>query len=527
MLTPIVVPLLHQLLRDHPNKNTVAFVLNGFAFGFDIGFRGLTIPSRPKNLRSALDNPDLVTSAIAREIRRGHTAGPFSVEPFPVLHCSPLGSAPKKDGTVRLVLDLSSPRGCSINEDIPKEDFAVSYSSFDDAVRRVFQLGPTAHMAKIDIQHAFRLCPVRLDQLHLLGFRWLSKFFIDLRLPFGSRSSPFIFTQFADVLSWIFITLGGIVGLLHYLDDFFLAAVSHDICAGYMSTMLAICKSLGVPVAREKTVGPAQTITYLGIEIDAAHQIVRLPPDKLKDAANMVAAWSTKRKCTKRELLSLIGTLSFAAKVVQPGRLFLRRLIVLSTSVDKLFHFVDINAEARADLRWWHQFLREWNGVQFFCAAQISSQDLALASDASLLGIGAVCGAHWFSVPLPTNISAMHINILELFAIFVAVRTWGSNWCNKHVLFFSDSNCVVQVATSGSCKDPVMMRILRALFFFSARHHIRLSFQHIPGVDNLHADLLSRLQVRRFRELSPSADRYSSTIPQDVWEVFTQDDTGI
>ena len=71
------------------------------------------------------------------------------------------------------------------------------------------------------------------------------------------------------------------------------------------------------------------------------------------------------------------------------------------------------------------------------------------------------------------------------------------------------------------------MRILRALFFFSARHHIRLSFQHIPGVDNLYADLLSRLQVRRFRELSPAADQFSSTIPQDVWEVFTQDDAGI
>ena len=36
--------------------------------------------------------------------------------------------------------------------------------------------------------------------------------------------------------------------------------------------------------------------------------------------------------CTKRELLSLIGLLQHAAKVVVPGRTFVRRLINLSSS---------------------------------------------------------------------------------------------------------------------------------------------------------------------------------------------------
>ena len=128
---------------------------------------------------------------------------------------------------------------------------------------------------------------------------------------------------------------------------------------------------LGCSAGPEKTVVPASCITYLGIEIDAANQIVRLPEDKLKDATLKIAAWVSKRKCTKRELLSLIGKFSFAAKVVQPRRIFVRRLIVLSTSVDKLSHFIDINAEAPANLLWWHHFLRQWNGVQFFCIMRI------------------------------------------------------------------------------------------------------------------------------------------------------------
>ena len=60
-------------------------------------------------------------------------------------------------------------------------------------------------MAKIDIKHAFRLCPVHPDDWPLLGFKWLGNYFFDVCLPFGSRSSPFIFNTFADALAWILI----------------------------------------------------------------------------------------------------------------------------------------------------------------------------------------------------------------------------------------------------------------------------------------------------------------------------------
>ena len=70
------------------------------------------------------------------------------------------------------------------------------------------------------------------------------------------------------------------------------------------------------------------------------------------------------KKTTKRDLLSLIGFLSFACRVVKPGRMFLRRLIDLSTSVSSNNFFISINAEARLDLQWWQEFLPEWNGVE-------------------------------------------------------------------------------------------------------------------------------------------------------------------
>ena len=80
---------------------------------------------------------------------------------------------------------------------------------------------------------------------------------------------------------------------------------------------------------------------------------ISLPTGKYNQLMAQLRTWGRRNKCKKRELLSLIGTLSSAAKVVKPGRMFLRRLINLSTTVSKLDHSVTLNAEDRADIEWW------------------------------------------------------------------------------------------------------------------------------------------------------------------------------
>ena len=53
--------------------------------------------------------------------------------------------------------------------------------------------------AIIDIKDG-RLCPVQPEDYQLLGMFWQGQYYIDTRLPFGGRSSPFIFNNFADAL---------------------------------------------------------------------------------------------------------------------------------------------------------------------------------------------------------------------------------------------------------------------------------------------------------------------------------------
>lgn len=88
----------------------------------------------------------------------------------------PLGVVPKKDGTWRIIMDLSSPHGHSINDHISKEDFTLHYASFDQALALVALHGKNTLIAKFDIKHAFRLCPVHLADHELVGIHWNSQY---------------------------------------------------------------------------------------------------------------------------------------------------------------------------------------------------------------------------------------------------------------------------------------------------------------------------------------------------------------
>ena len=191
------VDRLASLVGDHPGQGLVAFVLRGLVAGFDVGYVGEVTVGREVPNRSARERRELVTAAVLRELRAGFLCGPFCQPPFSPFHWSPLGAADKPYGSARLILDLSSPRGSSINEGIDHDEFSVQYSTFDDALALLRRLGRGSVMSKFDIRHAFRLCPVLVEDWPLLGFRWSGSYFFHVVLPFGARSSPAIFHYFA------------------------------------------------------------------------------------------------------------------------------------------------------------------------------------------------------------------------------------------------------------------------------------------------------------------------------------------
>ena len=161
VISPVHVRRLAPLLNSHPDRSFSNFLLHGFHFGFSLGVHGVIRHGLLPNLASSRLFADEVSSAIATEVERGHSHGPFPIPPFSIFHAAPIGIVSKKSGSFRLILDLSTNHAGSVNEGIDVSEFSVTYCSFDDAVSLVRLAGSTPFMAKLDVKHAFRLCPVR------------------------------------------------------------------------------------------------------------------------------------------------------------------------------------------------------------------------------------------------------------------------------------------------------------------------------------------------------------------------------
>ena len=288
-------------------------------------------------------------------------------------------------------MDLSSPRGSSINDHISKDDYTLHYTTFDHALTLVARHGQNALMAKLDIKHAFRLCPIRLEDRELLGIHWNDHFYVDLRLPFGLRSSPYLFNRLADAFQWILIHNYHIHDLMHYLDDYFtVGPANSSLCANNVFTIVHVASDLGMPLVPDKLEGPTTSLVFLGITIDTIRMGTSLPADKLCGLLVELQSLSSRKKCQKRDLLSMIGKLNFACRVIPAGHIFLRRLIDLSTTARLPHHHVTMNQEARQDIAWWFRFLPSWNGRAIIPDPfWTKSADLELFTNASgALGYG-------------------------------------------------------------------------------------------------------------------------------------------
>ena len=77
----------------------------------------------------------------------------------------------------------------------------------------------------------------------------------------------------------------------------------------------------------------------MGLEFDTLQMEARLPKDKLNKAIEGVTKILEKKSSTTHEeLQSLVGLLSFAAKVIYLGRAFLRRLYDALAQDGKYLH---------------------------------------------------------------------------------------------------------------------------------------------------------------------------------------------
>ena len=460
---------------------------------------------------------------ISEEVAHGKLIPASEAHLLHSVHTSPIGIIPKSNqpGKFRLIVDLSSPTGFSVNDRINPDLCSLEYASLDQAVSMAVTLGQGSLLAKLDLKSAYRMVPVSPQDQHLLGLEWRGTVFCDQALPFGLRSAPIIFTAVADGLAWA-LHCSGLHSFIHYLDDFlFCGPPASQICAGALEVAVPLCARLGLPVAPSKVEGPSTTITFLGIEIDTVRQVLRLPQAKLSRLQEALREWTERSSATKRQLQSIIGQLNHATAVVRPGRTFIRHLIETMKLPRMASHRVRLNSQCKSDLVWWSLFLQDWNGIAFFPIRLKGNTAFSDASGSWGCAAFEQESLDWFQICWPQSGYQASIAVMELLRIVVSAAIWGHRWRGTQVTFQCDNLSVVQALSSRSARDPGLMHLLRCLFFFEAFFQFEHMACHIPGRANSAADALSRDSFHGFLSLFPQAASSPHPVPQELCELLT------
>ena len=103
-------------------------------------------------------------------------------------------------------------------------------------------------------------------------------------------------------------------------------------------------------------------------------------------------------------------------------------------------HHVRLNKAAKLDIDWWATCIEKFNGTAFFTKEQLPCG--SFGTDACTNGGGGSYLNDWFYANWEMDhpeIQPLHINLKELFAIFLAAQRWASQWRNRHVIVYTDN----------------------------------------------------------------------------------------
>lgn len=511
--TPVKPEILSNFLHNYDLHD---YLVDGFTNGFKINCHGFGASFQVKNHKSALQNSNIVSALIDKEITLGRYAGPFTSPPLQNMTFSPLGLVPKKEpGKFRLIHDLSYPKGNAVNDFISTKNSTVSYETLDDVIKLVKICGPGALIAKCDIEEAFRQIPVHPSDYRLLGFTWNNFYYYDRCLAMGCSSSCRIFETFSRALQWLVKQIEPAAMVSHILDDFIFVGPANSVfCQEQLQLFLSICSQIALPIKANKTVLPCTNIIVHGLELQTLKMLTILPQEKIVKAISLLLDLSHKKKITLRELQRIIGVLNFACRAVVPGRTFLRRIIGLSMGLTKPFQHARVNKEARADAEAWLSFFKHFNGTSFFLHDPwLSSESIKLGTDASGHHYAGIFSSKWFIGAWPLSWLTHNIAVKELFPIVLAIELWAHSFANKKIVFMCDNMAVVDIINAASSKDPLIMKYVRRLVVVALKYNILFRAKHIAGKLNTICDLLSRSYIQEAQTLAPWLDRSPTTIP--------------
>jgi hypothetical protein len=437
-----------------------------------------------------------------------------------------LGLIPKGVAKCRIIHNLSAPFRDSINSRI--DYVRTSYDKVDGAFRA---MQSPCYLAKIDITAFFRHIPLDPADWELMSFRWQGRLFVDTRLNFGQRNAPEIswrFTQYIYAAVQRELPALGLRGWAFVFvccDDWLVIAEHQVDCRAVWVFLLDLLETLGFAINRlpHKCIPPGTSLTCLGLQFDSSELTISLPAEKVEKALLLVRKVLASVSVTRQQLDSLFGYLSFCSTVVFGGRAFLHGLRRLRFRADGVLraahHRVHVNLALREDMRWWNENFELRNGdkrvpivvhglpherCEAYLDARGGSGGVGVFLDGGFVAFtGSECNKLYPTLsPGVTRcvgggreaLPSSEANHWEMFCFVVMLDCFPDVLRNRFVVVRSDSmsacKCVRDLHAGVDSVE--LAHLTRVVLSKCVELNCRLMPVHIPGVENVLADPLSR-----------------------------------
>jgi hypothetical protein len=511
--TPLIPDAWEEMLNKIKPFNPFPDVPISLRRGFDMGVHSPpSFTYTPPNHNSALLYPDHVLSHIHTELSLRRYSGPFSrsrleflIGPF---RSSPLGTVPKSlDSTERrIVQDLSFPRNdpslTSVNSQINIDDFRCDWGTFNDVRSIVLNAPAGSEAATLDVDSAFRRCPILPSQQCNFIIHWDNQYYIDHNAPFGATSAGGVFGRVADAKSAI-LSSKNLGPSKNWVDDFVffrfpISLPPNPIIFSYsLSDIYNLAAQLGWPWKESKTRPFSSEFKYLGFTWDLSTRSVQVPLSKKVRYVSKLEPWIPGQKFSQKEVESVLGTLVHCSLAVPDGRSRLPSISRFAASFNVFsspFIRRSPNPSVFADINWWRSQLKSDFCGSFLSKPPPTSTVEFWVDASSSWGIGIVFNGEWDAWKFSSGWDSDGRNIgwAEMVAIKLGLLyAVHKGYSDTHFLIKSDNQGVIHAIEGGKSRSPQQNLVLQRITSLLSYHKLWLSSLYVPSLDNL-ADPPSR-----------------------------------
>ena len=319
---------------------------------------------------------------------------------------------PKPNNWWRPVLDLST-----LNTFLNTDSFKMETP---ETIRTSLQA--EEWVTSIDFKDAYFHIPIHSQSRKYMHFHLQGRSYQFKALPFGLSTAPMEFTVVSKEVKLMALQKG--IRIHQYLDDWLVRASTHDTCLQHTQTLVTLCQELGWLVNKEKSeLVPKQVFNFVGYQFDLKEGKVRPTEERWQTLTYKIRSILSDPVCPVQQFMSLIGLLTATEKQVHLGRLHMRPIQWhlknnwrVPESLEKV---IPVPKSLHPHLRWW---LEESN-VLLGQPLHPLKHALQIFTDTSKEGWGAHLDEHTARGTWSLPESKLHINHLELKAVFLALAT--------------------------------------------------------------------------------------------------------